>query len=417
MSNYHHWYKFIDVDFADRTKTNIGFTNLIALAPYQMDEQTLEGFRARNAHIREFHKITRDVFMASLRGDADPAIAELIVAEQPPCRGRAYHHSLTEQHLRLPIFFRTDEPAPGAIAEIQCPASGWEITEQTWRLYQEYSKDFGRPKHFSSSLLTQLAQAIRDHVGKEPVIHHLSGNASRPHGVAYTIQRLREEGIRHFAWDPVQSTHCNFIRGHEFYDLRYNGFFDQWIEACTDNRLLFDHPPTPLYDAKVIMAWPFWAKTRDFYPEECRKLFPHTDILTQDGFHLADGTWVNPEEYCNIGQSKRDYYFKFGSHHPTLNWGSRGVFYSGSLTVKASRRLFDRMLTDTSCGYPWIVQQACTHPEVATAVSRNGEEIKIDAYTKFSGFYEPRGLLAVMVMQAHSSKVHGSPRTILSSVY
>lgn len=262
------WYRFIDEDIKSRTLASVGFTNLIAKQPYAMDDATLDGYRSRYTTIEKFQEITRDIFMASLRGEADPAIADTVLAGQPPCRGKEYHLKLTEKQLQLPVFFRTDEAAPGAIVEIQCPGSAWEIADQLRDIYLANPSDFGTPTRFDRSLASSVAQSLRGYLGDEPIIHHLLNNASRPHGGRYFIQRCRDEGLRFFSWDDVQWKDGNFVRAHEFYDLRYNGFFDQWMEACEEGGLLFDHPPTPLYDAKVIMAWPFWSKSREYYSDD-----------------------------------------------------------------------------------------------------------------------------------------------------
>jgi hypothetical protein len=411
------WYHFIDEDIECRTKASIGFTNLIAKQSYAMDDPTWERFQSRYSLLKQFAEITRDIFMASLRGEVDPAIADTVLAGQPSCRGKDYHLKLTARQLQLPVFFRTDEAAPGAIVEIQCPGSGWEMTEQLRDIYLAFPDDFGMPTRFSASLASRVAQSLRGYIGDEPIIHHLLNNASRPHGVRYFIQRCRSEGLRHFSWDAVQWKECNFVRAHEFYDLRYNGFFDQWMEACEEENLLFDHPPTPLYDAKVITAWPFWSKTRQYYPDDVRDLFPHTDIITPEGFHLVDGSCVSLESYCGTDKKKRTYYFKFASSDPTLNWGSRAVYYTGSLSGVACHHMLDRILADRQVGRHWIVQEARTCPESVTAINRDGEEVTVDGYTKLSGFYSPDGLVGILAMQERSRKVHGSPQTVLSIVF
>ncbi|MFF2078499.1 hypothetical protein ACFVXG_27545 [Kitasatospora sp. NPDC058162] len=411
------WYRFIDEDIDRRTRTDVGFTNLISDRPYPMDDATFQGFVDRNAVIREYLRITRDLFLASVRGEADPAVADTLLAGQPPERDHGYHKNLTERQLELPRYFRTDEPAPGQIAEVQCPASGWEIADQVHALYRAFPEHFGAPARHLGAPIDNLAASLRARFGDDLVVHHLTGNASRPHGVQYTVQRLREHGIRHFGFDRVHWKDCGLIRAHEFYDLRYNGFFDQWMDACERGELFFDHPPTPLYDAKVTMAWPFWEKTRQYYPDRVRGLFPHTEIVTPDGFHLPDGEWIGLDEYCALGQGKRRYYLKFGHHHPTLNWGSRAVYHTGSFSGAALRALFDRILVDTAAGHLWVAQDARLLQEPATGVTRDGEPVAFDAYTKLSGFYTPEGLAGVMVMQERARKVHGSPQTVLSIAY
>ena len=410
------WYRFLDDDIDRRTRASIGFTNLIAMQPYPMDELTWNGFQLRYAWLKQFNEITRDIFMASLKGEADPTIAETVLAGQPPCRGREYHLQLTPRQLQAPVFFRTDEAAPGAIVEMQCPGSGWEMVEQIRDLYLAFPDHFGASTRLGRSFASHVAKSLRRFINAEPVIHHLLNNASRPHGARYFIQRCRGEGVRYFSWDPVQWKDCNFVRAHEFYDLRYNGFFDQWMEACEEGRLMFDHPPTPLYDAKVITAWPFWSKTRRYYPDHIRNIFPHTDIIRPDGFHLADGSAISLEGYCKRNDKNRAYYVKFGGPDPTLNWGSRAVYYTGSLSNAACRRLFDKVLADHRVGHHWIIQDARTLPESVTAITRDGKETTVVGYTKLSGFYSPEGLVGVLAMQERSRKVHGSPETVLSIV-
>ncbi|WP_433337490.1 hypothetical protein [Spirillospora sp. CA-294931] len=419
MSSEHPWYRSIDADIADRTRADVGFTNLLSTRPYPMSPEALRGYQDRHAALLRYLTISRDLLLASVRGEADPAIADTLLRGQPPCRGRDFHLKLTERQLAPPMFFRTDEAGPGSIVELQSPGCGWEMAEQVRDVYRRFPEHFGAPSRPSASLSERVAAQMRGSLGAEPVVHHLVNNASRPHGVHYFVQRLREHGVRHFGWDRdvVGWRDCTLVRAHEFYDLRYNGFFDQWMDACDQGALRFDHPPTPLYDAKVVMAWPFWDRTRDYYPDESRALFPYTAIITPDGFPLADGEWAGLDEYCAMGAGKRSYYFKFGSAHPTLNWGSRAVYHSGSLSAAACRRMFDRILADHAEGHHWVVQRACRHVDPVTALTRRGEEISMTAHTKLSGYYGPEGLIAVMVMHERSRKVHGSVDTALSIVY
>lgn len=410
------WYRHLDNDFNNTTLSSTGFTNLVSVAPYAMDDATWDGYCERFHRIQRFQQTTLDIFMASLRGDEDPAIADTVLAGQPPCRGKEYHLGLSKAHLQLPVFFRTDESGPGAIVEVQCPGSTWEMAEQIRALYLSFPSDFGEPHRMSQSWSKHFADGLRSYRAEEPIIHHLLNNASRPHGGRYFIQRSRQEGLRYYSWDEVTWKDVNFVRGHEFFDLRYNGFFDDWMKKCTDGGLAFDHPPTPMFDAKVVMAWPFWDKTRDYYPDDLRALFPHTDIITNEGFRLADGAYVTPEQYCHLGTGKRNYYFKFAGPHPWINWGSRGVYHTGGLSTIACGRMFDRIFHEGEQGMFWIAQEATRYPETAVARDRHGELLTVDAYTKLSAFYGPRGLIGILVMQKRSRKVHGTPETIVSIV-
>jgi hypothetical protein len=411
------WYRYIDDLIEQRTRVSIGYTNLIATKPYPIDDAALAGFAARYARIKRFQEITRDIFMASLRGDADPEIAASVVGDLPPCRGTAHHLQLTARQLQTPVFFRTDEAAPGTIVEIQCSGSAWCMADQTRQIYQQFARDFGTPKYFPRSLAQGVASSLRNYLGGEPLIHHLLDNASRPHGMRYFIQLLRDEGLRFFSWDPMAPDDCNFVRSHEFCNMRYHGFFHQWLAAAEEGRLKFDLPPTPLYDGKMITAWPFWSKTRAYYPEEIRAILPFSDVVSPEGFQLLDGSHVTIEQYINMTMRQRNYYVKYAGTDPALNWGSRAVYYTGSLSRPACREMFERILQDHRHGHRWIIQEARKWPETVSAVDRSGQEVTVDAYTKLSGFYGPDGLLGIISMQLRSRKVHGTDHTIVSIVH
>ena len=96
----------------------VGFNNLMACTPYQLTPNHLQSLMNRYRVVKEFQESTLALFKASLTGDADPEVARLILDELPPNQGFAYHRGLSERQLRTPVFFRTDEVAPGKLSEI-----------------------------------------------------------------------------------------------------------------------------------------------------------------------------------------------------------------------------------------------------------------------------------------------------------
>ena len=411
-------YAHADRSINDRLGVTMGWTALLATKPYPMDVETLDGHRARYALIHRAQQQALDVFKASLEGEADPKIAQMVVGDAPLDYGVTYHRALTEQQHRTPVFFRTDEMHGGKVTEIQCSGSAWGMAEQLRDLYGAHESTFGPAVHFPESLASQFSRALRGYLGGEPVVHHLVDNASRPHGANYFIHRLRDQGVPHLYYDSgIHPADCNFIRAHDFISLPTHNFFKDRMERCSRGEVLFDLPPSCLFDGKIIMAWPFWQKTRDAFDDEVRGLFPHTYVIEPGGVVLADGEEVTIEEFCAIPVRRRKYYIKYGGTDVAINWGSRSVYLASTLSGPKCREMMDRILADREQRRYWIIQEAVRHSEPVVAFGRDDELAETDAYSKFSGFYGPSGLMAILVMHLRSHKVHGSAETILSLVY
>jgi len=411
-------YAHADRSINTRLGVTIGLTTLLSTKPYPMDSETLRGHRARYEVIHRAQQQALDLFKASLEGETDPEIAQMVVGDAPLDYGVAYHRALTEQQHRAPVFFRTDESHGGKVTEIQCSGSSWGLVEQLRDLYGAYEATFGPAVHFPDSLASQFAQALRDYLGSDPVVHHLVDNASRPHGASYFIHRLRDQGIPHLYYDGgVQPPDCNFVRAHDFISLPANNFFKDRMERCKRGEVLFDLPPSCLFDGKIIMAWPFWRKTRDAFDDEVRGLFPHTSVIEPSGVVLADGEQVTLEQFCAIPRRKRQYYIKYAGTDVAINWGGKGVYLATHLSEQNCRAMLERILADRERRRSWIIQEAVRHSEPVVALGRDDARLENDAYLKLSGFYGPNGLMAILVMHLRSHKVHGSAETILSLVY
>ena len=170
-------YAHLDRSINDRLGVTVGWTTLLATKPYPIDAETLDGHRARYTLIRRAQQQALDLFKASLAGEADPEIAQMVIGDVPRGFGLSYHRALTEQQHRIPVFFRTDEMHGGKVTEIQCCGSGWGLAEQLRDLYDAHESMFGPAVHFPDSLASQFARALRGYLGSDPVVHHLVDNA------------------------------------------------------------------------------------------------------------------------------------------------------------------------------------------------------------------------------------------------
>ncbi len=412
MNNY---YQFLDDQINSSLGVNLGFNNLIASGLYTFDSDILKGFFKRYDLIKKFQEITLSLFKASLQGEFDPELAELVINELPDNQGWKYHQRLTERQHHTPAFFRTDEVAPGKISEIQCPGSSWGLYEQIYHFYQNHSSVFGEQITFPKSLATAFADTVKQSVNPEPCIHHLLDNASIPHGMRYFIQSTRKHNLKYYGYDKdVTPYNCNFVRSHDFVSLFYNNFAKQRLADCENQLIRYDLPPTALFEQKVIMSFPFWKKTRDYYSDEIRNLFPYTQIIRPEGFYLEDGCKICINDFIKLSRKERSYYLKYAGCDVSINWGSKGVFFAGSLSQKKINEIFSEIINGHANKKYWIIQKSYLESNTANYLTRNGDENKIKIHSKYSGFYGSNGLIGILIMERPFYKVHGNVDTIMN---
>ncbi len=406
----------LDRDFNTVTGTDIGFESLIIPESLTLDDRDFERFQARYAIIRDFQERVLALFQASLRGEADPRIAQMIIGDAPSHADIAYHRQLDDLQHRPPVFFRTDEPAPGQLSEIQCPGSGWCLHEQMRSHLVATGKIPPLPR-FSHSLPKTFFKTLRNYLGGEPVVHHLTENASRPHGMRYFIQKTREQGVRYLSYDRgIGPGDCNFLRSHDYISILSHNFHQERLQRCSAGELRYDLPPSLLFDGKLPLALPFWEPSRALFDDAIRSILPYTTPIEAGGIHLEDGTRVTLEAFSDLPASTRDYYLKYAGTDVSINWGSRSVFLASSSTRAQCRDLMARIAKETSLGRPWIAQRAQRTAGNVPVIDRTGRAHRMDGYLKWSGFYGPGGLMGIMVMCKNFAKVHGSGATALGIV-
>ena len=411
------WYAFLDDQINSRLGVDVGYNALLAMRPYQSSQRELQDAFTRYEHLKTFQQISLSLFKASLQGEFDPELAALVVNELPETHGLEFHRQLTERQHRPPVFFRTDEVATGKICEVQSPGSLWGMYELLFQLYGEHSATFGEPSVFPRCLAENLSSALKNYLGKEPVLHHLLDNSTNQVGMKYFIQRTRDCGLRYFSYDRgITQLDFNFLRTHTFSTLLSEIYVPRRLQDCEAGNLHYDLSPSILFDEKMSLTFPFWKKTRDYYPDEVRRLFPHTQLITPDGFEMEDGTHISIEEFCNRPQSQRKYYLKYAGSNPYLFTGSRGVHLASSYSRIKLKEFFGEIAEGYAKRRYWLIQKGCETSTTTDYLTREGEEVHQKTHVKFSNFYGPEGLMGIFIMYRPFHKVHGTSNTILSII-
>ena len=404
------YYDFLDRQINDVLGTDLEFNILLGAEPYKLEPNVLQGFFNRYALIKEFQEITLSLFNASLNGEADPEIASLILNELPEHQGWNYHKDLNLKD--TPVFFRTDEVIPGKICEIQCPASAWGIYEQLYHFYKHFGFEI---TSFNKSLSESFSDALTQHLGTPSLIHHLTDNSSIPHDMRFFIQQTRKHGIKYYTYDKdITPYNCNFVRSHAFAGLLADNYALERLARYKAGNLNYDLPPTILFDEKIIYIFPFWHKTKHYYSDQIRDMFPYTQLITPDGFALEDGTNISIEDFCKRSQKQRNYYIKYAGSDLAIKWGSKGVYFAESFSRIKCKELIDNIIKKYDTKRYWLIQKGYRVEEMVRHISRDNDIKASKAYSKFSGFYGANGLMGILVMQLAFHKVHGTEETIVS---
>lgn len=410
---------FLSDEFMRHSNTGIHWESQIAARPYTISDDEQAGCAQRYDTIKSFQQKAMDVFRASLNGDIDPAIAQTVIGDVPASLGREFHQALPSHLWETPAFFRTDEAELGLLTEVQCSGSGWDLAQALFELYQQRPDIYGEPVRGDKSLAARVGDTLKNQFGPEPVVHHLTDNASRPHGIRYFINKVRAQGVRYLHHDDgVGADDCQFVRSHDFFSLPYHNFYDRRVELSSEGKVRFDLPPIALFDSKMIMAWPFWSKTREYFDDAERAIFPFTTVVTANGMEWEDGTLMPIDVFSETPQSQRKYFLKYAGTDVGLNWGSKAVFSTHSMSrINCAERL-TAAAADFTRGKPWILQRSVLKKETIDVLDdTGGNSEEMEGYGKWSNFYGPDGHLGQLIMHKNAHKVHGSDETVMSIVY
>jgi hypothetical protein len=394
----------------DAIRSPAAFSGLIASTPRLMSPERWASLQSRNKVLRLWHRTSLELLAKSVLGEVPRMIAASLLDHLPDHVGWQHHRRLPLSNISTPAFFRTDQAEDGTILEVQCPGSLWGVYEILLEFYAGTGCESARN---TIPLSVGFTAALRDRCGgAEPIVHHLLDNSSHPAGERFFIQRARR-GAMYCGFDNgVRPQDCNFVRAHDFLALLAENFAGERIRRLIEGESVYDLPPVALFDQKLLLAFPFWDETREYFCDAVRDLFPYTTVLTADGLRLESGDWVTPEQFAALPRSRRSYFLKYAGTDVARNWGSRGVFHLGKLSHQACEAQLRAATNRYGEGERWILQHERATEEEVSFIPRCGGIETTCAHSKHSVFYGPTGVLGTLVMFEHFYKVHGSSDTV-----
>lgn len=211
---------------------------------------------------------------------------------------------------------------------------------------------------------------------------------------------------------------CNFVRSHDFFSILHHNFYQDRLQRCQNGEVSFDLPPVAVFDSKLIMAWPFWSKTRQYFSDAERALFPFTTVIERDGMEWEDGNRISIDQFASISNNQRNYFVKYAGTDVAVNWGSKAVFSARSMSGNKIRAHMEDVVKDITTGRPWVMQKSVlTNATVPSLCPETGATESVTGNAKWSCFYGPTGHLGLFAMYRNHHKVHGSEETVISIAY
>jgi len=394
----------------EATRSQVGFTMMIAETPKTIENKVYAEYQNRYSTIIEYFSGVINVFREAVKGQLPREILKMLFGDSPASISVKFHKELADNIITWPAFFRTDEATPGKILEIQSPGSQWG----DYQLVVDTLSANGYEWLRNYSLSDKFAIQLTEHLGDEPLVHHLLDNSSIPHTMLYFIQRTRPK-IKYYAYDrDVRPLSCNFVRSHSVYGLVAENFFLHRVRLAEERKLRFDLPPFIPFDEKISLALPFIDYTKDFFSNKVREMFAFTYPIVDELIHLEDGSVETIESFSTKPRPTRNYYLKYAGSDVSINWGSRAVFrLSNDGSEKCVSRLRSCLDEFRKNGRCWVIQKEEKCYEDVQWINRVESTKKGCLPTNYKGFYGPSGCLAVMTMHRNHYKVHGQEDTVI----
>jgi hypothetical protein len=401
-------------DIHSRTGFDTGFNALLAPEPERLQPAELATLRAQFLTIRRFQAHCIELFYDSLAKDGE--LSKLLLMGVPPGLGAEFHLALPEHLRHAPRFFRTDQPKPGAICEIQTPGSGWGECCMLMRHHQRLGNLPTHARNLAEKLTEQFHRITE---GATPVIHHLTDNASVLADNVYLIQSCRaaDASVRYIGYDTdARPTDCNIVRTHQFTGMMTENFAQPRLEAAARGELWYDYPPLCIFEQKLLLALPFDSEYASKFDDDIRAVIPFTSIMRPDRCTLPDGRALPLMEIADLPRSERQFFLKFAGIDPARNWGSRAVFHAGD-TKERFRHLLQIVSEDYAAGRgTWIIQDEASCKKSCRISHSDGTIEEPEWYRRLSVFYGPAGLMACCATYRHMKKVHGQKDALINLV-
>lgn len=408
QSTAHQW---VNARLHELDNTDTGFSMLVATRPYRYSTPILKRYRAQYSVIGDLFSGTLRAFQAALNGDVDPIVLRWLLNDTPVSWDLEYHRRLQPCHLTCPMFYRTDEVAPGRIAEVQCPGSLWGDHQLLW---EYFSQNLTTSEELGPSLADQFARVLTEMLPDGVKIHYLLDNASVPQTARYFLYATRP-ACQYFGYDRrLRPEDCNLVRSHSFYGLVAQNEATRRLKQCEDGTVHYDLPPHVLFDQKVPLCLPFMSETQAYFPEAVRDAVLFSQLVRPEGFRLEDGQWVTLETFAARPRAQRRYMLKYAGTDVARNWGARAVYSLERVGREQCLRMLAEVASEVARGSAWMIQRAEVQREDVEVRSDEGRKVVRGATAKYSGFYGPAGFMGGLVMHRRFYKVHGQEDTIVS---
>lgn len=335
------------------------FSMLIGPSPLLASSAEVAVLRSQARLIRTFLEKSLDFYTQGINGQPWSWFTRLVDgASSDQLREISHRCALALGVRRVPLFARADQMDFGRSAELQIPGSGWGCFEAISSAMQDFT---GKPigasfaRGFSDALLRVCNS------GQIRVVHANNQTGFTPERI-YFAQRVTEVSggkVQMQLSQPwkLDSHSMDVLRRCFLSELIQFAGFSDIFEAYLHSSLEIEPMPCLLYDQKVSAILPFDPRSRKFYTDEERDLFPETYLVSPEYIPSLDLGLTSWLELANFPAGKRRWILKYAGPDPSRRGSATQVWNLEDESRERIRQLINAALVDCQGGQHWIIQR------------------------------------------------------------
>ncbi len=341
-------------------------------------------------------------------------VAALVDGKASPAEVAISHQCALFEN-RTAVLVRADQPDFGVSVELQIPGSGWGFMEAINSLMREDSGSKSLGIGFSQGFI----EAMVEIAGHERVrILHASNESRYTQERAWFAQYCSTLSLGRVAVNLSQPwtldlAGVDVVRRCFLNDLVKFAGVKNLFDLYFTGKIKIEPPPCLLYDQKVLVILPFEPRSREFFTDEERALFPEAYLIRPDFIPEIEGEKLESwKDLARLSGSARQWVLKYAGSDSRRRGGAAEVW---SLDSKNSSRadvvsLMMRALMDWETGDPWIIQRKVKRKFPITYLGLDGALHDDEMYARITPMYnlgdDPR-LIGVTANLRRMWKVHG----------
>ncbi|MDP2947228.1 MAG: hypothetical protein Q8N88_03870, partial [Nanoarchaeota archaeon] len=359
------------------------FSMKISTDPFFITTEELSCLNKKAFWYREWLRITNELYLKGLQEENWRWVVELIDGKTSEQIISLHRELLLKVGIKLPLFARADQSNLKKAVELQVPGSGWAwsqaINETFLKHINGKTLGFGFVKGFCDGI-RQLSHK------KSPSVIFFAPTKEFFRETVWFADQCKNEGVEAIVYKGKVNSINKFdvvrrLSIHKTIPL-LNIPTEEIVKKILNGSLHVEPPINIIYDQKVHLLLPFDSRSRAYFPDEIRELFPETYLVSRKfpGITIFDGEkerFFSWDDIIKSSRKKRQFVLKYGGSSPGRWSGSRAVYNMSEMTEHTCSTLLEQALNETdTMKEPWIIQSLVSSKFPVSYFDENSQKLE-----------------------------------------